>query len=90
MDSFTVDLSVTQDDIDRGVPADSSNCPVARRLIALGYQNVEVADQIDVTVEGILYRCDAPNEINDFVSAFDDRGPRAVEPFTVNLLFWRV
>ena len=76
-------ISVTQDDINLGMPGSAGACPIAlaaQRL--LPDAAVMVGDVLTVTdknsgVDDYLL----PTEAHAFISAFDDDGSAAVEPF---------
>lgn len=76
-------IAVTQENIDKGVRGETSNCPIALAVKALGYEYVCVgAESVDALrgSDGRAFLWYLPNEATSFVHAFDEG--RKVAPFT--------
>lgn len=86
-----VHVSVTQEDIDKGIPSDATACPIARAL----RRHFGPDDRhIDVEVDSVIWVSDnngvdmiatATNDVEDFVERFDNGIP--VEPTEFDLMF---
>ena len=76
-----IKVTVTQDDIDFGVPGRTDACAIVRAVTRLGYDNVEV-DQMYITTG--LFHNSRKWRVSDDVAEFIDRydsGRDYVEPF---------
>lgn len=85
-------VSVTQDDIRRGVPNDPCRCPVARALNraadTLGYDAAVSAYLTTLTVDGekSFYYSKTPGPVGKFVQDFD-AGAASDDPFEFDIGF---
>jgi hypothetical protein len=78
-------IKVTQDHIDRGVRRKPEFCPVALACKDAGFHHASVGlGSIELMKgDGPEIYVDTPDEINDFICAFDSSKP--VAPFEVDL-----
>lgn len=76
-----VEVTVTQEDIDAGVPCDAGKCPIARRLHSLFGGTWEVMNSHALLEMGPRIRL--PDQAIDFADDFDAGLP--VRPFTFTL-----
>jgi len=82
-----LEVTVTQDDIDKGVRGQPGCCPIARALARTCPRiHASVGDRTaDLYADGEwLYETDLPREAKAFVAAFDAEKP--VAPFTFTLV----
>jgi hypothetical protein len=76
----TLEIVVTQEDIDEGSQSHCSACPIAKATSrAIGMKVRVGVSQIEVT-EGVIY--EMPVEARVFVGTFDRLGPSFVKPLT--------
>jgi hypothetical protein len=76
-------IEVTQEHIEKGVPEEECNCP-----IALAIRDAFNVEELEVSVNATVIRvgfdhCPTPEEAEAFVCDFDDG--RSVRPFTFDL-----
>lgn len=79
-------IHVTAEDIENGIPQDACHCPVALAVKrATGSDDVDINDDICIGFPGQDVRdvFEAPDEVCDFVAAFDNY--EGVEPFSFDL-----
>ena len=81
-------IEVTQAHIDAGRPGNCCACPVALAIQEAlpKVWNVSVASFIRLkATDGTYVDCLVPPAVSVFIDAFDDGGPKRVQPFTFNL-----
>ena len=80
-------ITVTQKQIDEGVPGSGKNSPVAKAIAEKTNDEERYAEVsilgIFYYVDGIHYRVDIPPAVREFIDRFDSGLP--VEPFTFEL-----
>lgn len=78
---ITIEVEVTQDDIDQGVPESYRKCPLALALRRMGYDIVEVFetslecayDPDSSTPFSVTWKCkELPGELEQFISLLDE------------------
>lgn len=78
-------ITVTQEDIDKGLPNRCYECPVSLAVKrALGARDVSVSWTITAHVDGEILKFNKTDPITRFVAAFDARQP--VQPFEFELV----
>jgi hypothetical protein len=82
-----ITVTVTQDDIDKGIPEDGCNCPIARAVMRAGLAN-PVVNEDSIVIDGVETDAglaplwELPDEAVAFIAAFDDGNTGTLEPFT--------
>lgn len=74
-------ITITQEDIDNGIPNEADSCPVARAIRRATGQPVRVGDCTIVINREFIYQ---PPTVRQFVYDFDD-GAYTVNPFSFEL-----
>ena len=82
----TIQVSVTQEYLDRGARRDAELCPIALALVGMGYQEV-IVDGVEVTwyAEGWNYTHILPKDAQKFIAAFDKEEGAAPFQFELEL-----
>ena len=79
-------IDVTQNDIDMGIPTESDRCPIAQSLMRKGYDYICVGDD-SITFDdnsGISWYAVTPETAVSFISYFDSH--KSVSPFSFEIL----
>jgi hypothetical protein len=82
-----MNITVTQDHIDKGVVSSCALCPVSLALLAIGYEQVTVFLHLCSFLskaEGKIFHCKLPTIVTDFIVKYDKREP--VSPFSFQLI----
>jgi hypothetical protein len=74
-------ITITKNDIAKGLRVNAAGCPVARALIRAGFKDVRVyPSQIHYKDK----QFNTPEEVANFIRAFD-RGEQGLQPFSFEL-----
>lgn len=83
-DMGPIHVVVTQEDIEKGIKGDTSNCPIANALKRMGYTDVKVGYLHSwIHRNGRTLTVRMPIEASFFVDNFDNR--ETVAPFSFDL-----
>lgn len=74
-------IEVTQEDIDRGVPCDECNCPIAIALRRTTGETWDVTEHEAISRKDLAC-IDLPRKAKDFIHAFDSSDFTCAHPFT--------
>jgi len=79
----TITIKVTETSIRKGIQGSCFKCPIARAVHGAGFRGAEVPG--DCVTFADFYTAPLPKRAQRFVRTFDDKGRKAVKPFTFKL-----
>lgn len=82
--AVTVEVNVTQEDINKGVRQNGSSCAIARRLTKLGFEDVNVGGSDDMHIGEEELVVSEPVTVDRFIERFDENR-KSVKPFKFHI-----